>query len=93
MGTVTPFPRERQYEFESRMEYAHCLNCQIRVLGTEGEGVIAVYATGIGHVGEEIELERIGDAKMAELTEELLLHIAETRQEAAEALADERAGK
>jgi hypothetical protein len=88
MVSVIPFPRERQYEFESCMEYAHCLNCQIRVVGTEGEGVIAVYATGIGHVGEDIT-EYVGDAKMGELDDELRLHIAETLQDEADARRDD----
>ena len=88
MGTVTPFPRERQYEFDSSVDYAGCINCKVRVLGTEGEGVIAVYATGIGHVGEDIT-EYVGDAKMGELDDELRLHIAETLQDEADARRDD----
>lgn len=92
MGNTIAFPRERQYEFEARTEYAECINCAVRVIGTEDEGIIAVYATGIGHVGEEIT-EQLRDKQLEHLTDELYLHIAETRQEEAEALADERAGK
>lgn len=87
MVTVIPFPRERTYAFTTSTEYAHCINCKVRVEGTRDEGIIAVYAVGIGCVGEDITewlVERRPE-QWLDLNEELLLHIAETDQEAADA--------
>lgn len=40
--------------FKTRIEYANCINTLVEVTGSRDEGIIAVYAIGYGHVGEDI---------------------------------------
>lgn len=88
--SVIIFPRAKHYTFETTTDYAGCINCRVRVVGNRDEGVIAVYAIGIDHVGEDITEHLQTRDRLGDLHDELMLHIAETDQEAAEALGDDR---
>lgn len=78
----------RRFTFQTRIEYAECINTLVEVEGNAEEGVTSVYAVGVGHVGEEIT-ESISLRAQESLHAELMEWIAEEAGDAADRAYDE----